>query len=150
MNNYISSAIHSSHSDRYMPVGRPEQIQHWVITFWIAEEHEAYFIYLILVWLSGCFTEKTIPTFHTRVGEEWKIIWPLLEPSDLSFHWLDVSQENTNCHFHSTAGRWWRQISFHPISFCISSYHVLAFRPITSLVVTWCKGVLMPANIHLS
>lgn len=60
------------------------------------------------------------------------------------------TQKNTNFHFHSTAGGWWRQISFHPISFCISSYHVLAFRPITSLVVTRCKGALTPANSHLS
>lgn len=57
MNNYISFAIHSSHSES-IPAGSPEQIQYWVITFGIAEEQEAYFIYLILVWPSGCSTER--------------------------------------------------------------------------------------------
>ena len=46
--------------------------------------------------------------------------WPLLEPSDLSLHWLADSQENTNFHFDFTAGGWWSLISFHPIAFFIS------------------------------
>ena len=81
MNNCIPRAIHSSHSDRYSPAGRPEQIQYWVITFWIAQEHGAYFIYLILVWLGGCCTGKNDSRFpaeelvesETRLAFTWTV-----------------------------------------------------------------------------
>lgn len=145
MNNCSPRAIHSSHSDRYSPAGRPEQIQCWVITFWIAQEHEAYFIYLILVWLSGCCTEKNDSRFpaqelvksETRLAFTWTVWFQFsvigwFTGKYQSLFWLDS---------------WW-MMSFYPICFYVILYFSFTFWKITSLALIGFKSVPTLGNSH--